>query len=116
MVFRPPYRPRTHNRSHVSIWQNHMQKFFDYVASTNPIPTRDWIRDIRQLINSARHSAIAGYDLLYEWPVDGNIYEYSLKMHESFQKLLNKLRGYNRRGIRFVASDVVNEFFQNQEL
>ena len=115
MVFRIQ---RARNRfRHASLWRRQMYKFFNVVASTRPVSVRAWMRDIRQLIYSARRAVLSDdQDLFYEYPADGNIYEYSNPMHEAFQKLLTKLTNYYTRGIRFVPSDVVNEYFQHLEL
>lgn len=96
---------------HGSMFQSYIQKFFNFVASTRPIRVRDWISDIQQITFHARHTRLAFDSPIYYMWTDGNQYEYTQSMHEAFLKLMTRLKGYKRRGILWVGSDVVNDIF-----
>lgn len=108
---------RTHQRRanfrHGSTFRSMFTKFLNFVGSIRPIRTAEFIRDVRQIIYSARHTYFA-FDENPYYQQDGEIYEYNADMHAKFQKLLKKLRRLKNRGITWVASDVVNDVFADE--
>ncbi len=108
---------RTHQRlalfRHGSTFRSMFTKFLNFVGSTRPIRTVEFIRDVRQIIYSARHTYLA-FDGNPYYEQNGEIWEYNADMHAKFQKLLKKLRRLKNRGITWVASDIVNDVFADE--